>query len=111
MTREQVAYLGGIMIEAGANTTTLWMHTLVLAMIAFPEAQKKAQVSSILLRATLSDHMYFFIGGVGSGCGARPYPNSGGFSSSSIYPSGDEGVPPMAPGHPFSTSSRNHRRS
>lgn len=45
MTRELVGYLGGVMIEAGSETTSSWLQTLVLAMVAFPEAQKKAQVS------------------------------------------------------------------
>lgn len=43
MSRELVGYLGGAMIEAGADTTTAWFLSLVLAMVAFPEAQKKAQ--------------------------------------------------------------------
>jgi cytochrome P450 len=44
MNRELAGYLGGAMIEAGADTTSSWMQTLVLAMVAFPEVQKKAQV-------------------------------------------------------------------
>jgi hypothetical protein len=37
------------MIEAGSETTSSWFQTLVLALVAFPEVQKKAQVSSFLL--------------------------------------------------------------
>ena len=43
MTRELVGYLGGTMIEAGSDTTSSWLQSLVLAMAAFPEAQQKAQ--------------------------------------------------------------------
>ncbi|KAF8599129.1 cytochrome P450 [Ceratobasidium sp. AG-I] len=43
MTRELVGYLGGVMIEAGSDTTSSWLQTLVLALVAFPEAQNKAQ--------------------------------------------------------------------
>ncbi|KAF8599138.1 cytochrome P450 [Ceratobasidium sp. AG-I] len=43
MTRDLVGYLGGAMIEAGSDTTSGWLQTLVLSMVAFPEAQKKAQ--------------------------------------------------------------------
>jgi dsRNA-specific ribonuclease len=47
MTREQIAYLGGVMIDGGSETTSSWMQNLILAMVAFPEAQKKAQVCSV----------------------------------------------------------------
>jgi len=43
MSRELIGSLGGVMIEAGSDTTSSWMQSLVLAMVAFPEAQKKAQ--------------------------------------------------------------------
>ncbi|KAF8602930.1 cytochrome P450 [Ceratobasidium sp. AG-I] len=42
MSRELVGYLGGVMIEGGSDTTTSWLQALVLAMSAFPEAQRKA---------------------------------------------------------------------
>lgn len=45
MNRELVGYLGGVMIEGGSDTTSSWVQSLVLAMAAYPEAQKKAQVS------------------------------------------------------------------
>ncbi|KAF8599139.1 cytochrome P450 [Ceratobasidium sp. AG-I] len=43
MSRELVGYLGDVMIEGGSETTSSWFQSLVLAMAAFPEAQKKAQ--------------------------------------------------------------------
>lgn len=43
MSRELVGYLGGVMIEGGSGTTSSWLQSLVLALAAFPEAQKKAQ--------------------------------------------------------------------
>ncbi|KAF8600199.1 cytochrome P450 [Ceratobasidium sp. AG-I] len=43
MTREMVGHLGGALIEAGSDTISSWLQTLVLAMAAFPETQKKAQ--------------------------------------------------------------------
>lgn len=58
MSRELVGYLGGAMIEAGADTTTAWFLSLVLAMVAFPEAQKKAQVSNLLLAIGLSHRAF-----------------------------------------------------
>ncbi|KAF8754705.1 cytochrome P450 [Rhizoctonia solani] len=36
-------YLGGVMIEGGSDTTSSWVQSLILALAAFPEAQKKAQ--------------------------------------------------------------------
>lgn len=47
MSRELTGYLGGALFEAGSDTTATWLLSLVLAMVAFPEAQKKAQVRSI----------------------------------------------------------------
>ncbi|CAE7136164.1 unnamed protein product [Rhizoctonia solani] len=43
MSRELVGYLGGVMIEGGFDTTSSWLQTLVLALAAFPDVQKKAQ--------------------------------------------------------------------
>ncbi|KAJ8078278.1 hypothetical protein PM082_000484 [Marasmius tenuissimus] len=43
MDREMMGYLGGILLEGGSDTTSSFLHSVVLAMIAFPEAQKKAQ--------------------------------------------------------------------
>ncbi|KAG9123388.1 hypothetical protein FRC07_015007 [Ceratobasidium sp. 392] len=42
MTREQVIYLAGVLIDGGSDTTSSWMQSLVLGLISFPEAQKKA---------------------------------------------------------------------
>jgi hypothetical protein len=50
MSREQVGYLGGVMIEGGSMTSSSWLQNLALAMISFPEAQKKAQVRCLGLR-------------------------------------------------------------
>ncbi|QRW09774.1 cytochrome P450 family protein [Ceratobasidium sp. AG-Ba] len=38
----QVGYLGGSMIEGGAGTTSAWIKVLVMALAAYPDAQKKA---------------------------------------------------------------------
>ncbi|KAJ7257797.1 cytochrome P450 [Mycena rebaudengoi] len=43
MDREMTGYLGGILIEGGSDTTSLYIQSLILALIAYPEAQKKAQ--------------------------------------------------------------------
>ncbi|KAF8686528.1 cytochrome P450 [Rhizoctonia solani] len=43
ISRELVGYLGGVMIEGGSDTTSSWVQSLILALAAFPEAQKKAQ--------------------------------------------------------------------
>ncbi|EUC67612.1 cytochrome P450 family oxidoreductase, putative [Rhizoctonia solani AG-3 Rhs1AP] len=43
MSRELVGYLGGVMIEGGSDTTSSWLQSLVLALAAFPDAQRKAQ--------------------------------------------------------------------
>ncbi|EIN10090.1 cytochrome P450, partial [Punctularia strigosozonata HHB-11173 SS5] len=43
MTREMACYLGGTLIEGGSDTTSYSLQSLVLALTAFPEAQRKAQ--------------------------------------------------------------------
>ncbi|KAF8714697.1 cytochrome P450, partial [Rhizoctonia solani] len=43
ISRELVGYLGGVMIEGGSDTTSSWVQSLILALAAFPKAQKKAQ--------------------------------------------------------------------
>ncbi|CAE6507806.1 unnamed protein product [Rhizoctonia solani] len=45
ISRELVGYLGGVMIEGGSDTTSSWVQSLILALAAFPEAQKKAQTA------------------------------------------------------------------
>ncbi|KII85199.1 hypothetical protein PLICRDRAFT_116720 [Plicaturopsis crispa FD-325 SS-3] len=42
MTREMAAYFGAATIEGGADTTSYFLQTLILALTAFPEAQRKA---------------------------------------------------------------------
>ncbi|KAJ7677832.1 cytochrome P450 [Mycena polygramma] len=42
MDREMTGYLSGVLIEAGSETTAAYLQSLVLALIAYPEAQKKA---------------------------------------------------------------------
>jgi len=42
MSREMVGYLGGVGVEAGSHTTAYVLQSLVLALVAFPEAQRKA---------------------------------------------------------------------
>ncbi|KAJ7621360.1 cytochrome P450 [Roridomyces roridus] len=43
MDREMAGYLGGILIEGGSDTTSAFLQTLVLALTAYPDAQRKAQ--------------------------------------------------------------------
>ncbi|QRV75552.1 cytochrome P450 family protein [Ceratobasidium sp. AG-Ba] len=43
LSDEQIAYLGGVLIEGGEGTTASWLKALVLAMVVYPDAQKKAQ--------------------------------------------------------------------
>ncbi|KAI0698161.1 cytochrome P450 [Cytidiella melzeri] len=42
LDREMVGYLGGALIEGGSDTTSSFINTMVLAVTAFPEAQRKA---------------------------------------------------------------------
>ncbi|EIN06276.1 cytochrome P450 [Punctularia strigosozonata HHB-11173 SS5] len=41
--REMQAFLGGNVIEGGSDTTSSFLHSFVLLLAAFPEAQHKAQ--------------------------------------------------------------------
>ncbi|KAG8997242.1 hypothetical protein FRB90_012552 [Tulasnella sp. 427] len=43
MDRELVGYLGGVLIEGGSDTTSSFIQSLILALVAYPEVQKKAQ--------------------------------------------------------------------
>jgi len=43
MNRELVGYLGGVLLEGASDTTSSTLQSLVLALTAFPEVQKKAQ--------------------------------------------------------------------
>ncbi|KIW80425.1 hypothetical protein Z517_07040 [Fonsecaea pedrosoi CBS 271.37] len=40
---EQIVYTGGILMEAGSDTTSSTLHSFVLAMIMYPEVLKRAQ--------------------------------------------------------------------
>ncbi|KAK0223130.1 cytochrome P450 [Armillaria fumosa] len=43
LNRELVGYLGGVLIEGGSDTTSSFLQSLILALVEFPEAQRKAQ--------------------------------------------------------------------
>ncbi|KIK69489.1 hypothetical protein GYMLUDRAFT_35558 [Collybiopsis luxurians FD-317 M1] len=43
LDRELAGYLGGVMIEGGSDTTSSFLQSLCLLLVAFPEAQRKAQ--------------------------------------------------------------------
>ncbi|KAJ7825252.1 cytochrome P450 [Mycena leptocephala] len=43
MDNEMIGYFGGALLETGSDTTSSYLQSLVLAMVAYPEAQKKAQ--------------------------------------------------------------------
>ncbi|KAJ7916803.1 cytochrome P450 [Mycena leptocephala] len=42
LDREMTGYLSGVIIETGSETTTSYLQSLVLALVAYPDAQKKA---------------------------------------------------------------------
>ncbi|KAJ7471393.1 cytochrome P450 [Mycena galericulata] len=42
MDREMIGYLAGVLIEGGSETTSSYLSTLILALVAHPDAQKKA---------------------------------------------------------------------
>nr|BAK09482.1 cytochrome P450 [Postia placenta] len=44
LDRELTGYLGGVLIEAGSDTTSAFIQTLVLLLVAHPQVQRKAQV-------------------------------------------------------------------
>ncbi|KAF9647627.1 cytochrome P450 [Thelephora ganbajun] len=43
LDREAVGYIGGNLIEGGADTTSAFLQTLVLALVNFPDVQARAQ--------------------------------------------------------------------
>ncbi|KAJ6516924.1 cytochrome P450 [Mycena vitilis] len=43
LNREMTGYLSGALIETGSDTTSAYLQSLVLALVAYPEAQRKAQ--------------------------------------------------------------------
>ncbi|KAJ6449331.1 cytochrome P450 [Mycena sanguinolenta] len=42
MEREITGYLGGVLIEGGSDTISAFLQSLILALTAYPDAQKKA---------------------------------------------------------------------
>jgi cytochrome P450 len=38
-----VRYLGGVLIDGAADTTASYLQSLILALLAYPDAQRKAQ--------------------------------------------------------------------
>ncbi|KAJ7234772.1 cytochrome P450 [Mycena haematopus] len=42
MDREMIGYLGGVLIEGGSDTTSFYLQSLILALVAYPDAQRKA---------------------------------------------------------------------
>jgi cytochrome P450 family 619 len=43
MDEEHLAYVGGVMLEAGSDSTSATLLSFVLAMLKYPEVLKKAQ--------------------------------------------------------------------
>ncbi|KAL0069940.1 hypothetical protein AAF712_002835 [Marasmius tenuissimus] len=43
LDREMMGYLGGVLLEGGSDTSSGYLQSVVLLMIAFPEVQKRAQ--------------------------------------------------------------------
>ncbi|KAK1217185.1 hypothetical protein PQX77_020168 [Marasmius sp. AFHP31] len=43
LDREMMGYLGGVLLEGGSDTSSGFLQSVVLLMIAFPEVQKRAQ--------------------------------------------------------------------
>ncbi|KAF7377423.1 Cytochrome p450 [Mycena sanguinolenta] len=41
MDREITGYLGGVLIEGASETTSSYLQSLILALVAYPDAQKK----------------------------------------------------------------------
>jgi cytochrome P450 len=37
-----IRYLGGALLEAGSETTSLFLQSLIQALVVFPEVQRKA---------------------------------------------------------------------
>ncbi|KAJ7843073.1 cytochrome P450 [Mycena olivaceomarginata] len=42
LNREMLGYLSGVLIETGSETTSSYLQSLVMALVAYPEAQQKA---------------------------------------------------------------------
>ncbi|ESK85931.1 cytochrome [Moniliophthora roreri MCA 2997] len=44
LDREMIGYLGAVLLEGGTETTTSFLKYLVMALVSFPDVQRKAQV-------------------------------------------------------------------
>ncbi|KAJ7472456.1 cytochrome P450 [Mycena galericulata] len=42
LDEEMIAYLGGALVEGASATTSSYLHSFVLSLVAYPDAQKKA---------------------------------------------------------------------
>ncbi|KAJ6564650.1 cytochrome P450 [Mycena capillaripes] len=42
MNREMTGYLGGVLIEGASDTTSAYLQSLIMALVAYPDAQKQA---------------------------------------------------------------------
>ncbi|THV01080.1 cytochrome P450 [Dendrothele bispora CBS 962.96] len=42
LTRKMIGYLGGVLLDGGAHTTSAFLQSMILCLMAFPEAQKRA---------------------------------------------------------------------
>ena len=52
LTREELLFLGGGLMEAGSDTSAALILTIILAMISYPEVQAKYDLSNFFLRAS-----------------------------------------------------------
>jgi cytochrome P450 len=43
LSRDLAGYLAGVLLEGGSDTTSSYLQSLVLAMVAYPEVQRRAQ--------------------------------------------------------------------
>ncbi|KAK7457806.1 hypothetical protein VKT23_010148 [Stygiomarasmius scandens] len=43
LTRKMIGYLGGVFLDGGSHTTSAFLQTMILCLIAFPQSQRKAQ--------------------------------------------------------------------
>ncbi|KAF9024672.1 cytochrome P450 [Hymenopellis radicata] len=43
LSRDQIAYLAGVLMEGGSGSSGVFLNSFILALISFPEAQRKAQ--------------------------------------------------------------------
>ncbi|KAF8817273.1 putative cytochrome P450 monooxygenase [Phlegmacium glaucopus] len=43
MTRDEIAWLGGVLMDAGGETTASTMQSFILSLLAYPKCQRRAQ--------------------------------------------------------------------